>query len=258
MQNKLRNSTITENIYPLLEYTLMDYANELRSEYPALKISNALVFEAAISELARRGFIELVDARKGIPAHVSQYHAQRVKRIKRQPVWIPTGKWPDWSDDILNIVRPYMRGNAVAWKYNPGAPRTVMPSWDELIREAKGEKGYLINFPPTFSRLPTIDSKIIGRSARHSCRSGGELKSPGANVHFVAARATRDSDFSANADAYIALWHPIPSLREASIYPVFETLCRRHGRFPGGDSRRRQASPIPILVNSRWELSASC
>jgi hypothetical protein len=136
MRNKLMNSTIVENVHPLLENILMYYANELRSEYPELKIRNAVVFKSAILELARRGFIELVDARKCIPAHVSEDDAQRVKRMKHQPVWIPSPRWPDWSMDIHKLLRPYIRDDVVAWKYDPSVPRTSLRRVRQVIRAA--------------------------------------------------------------------------------------------------------------------------
>jgi hypothetical protein len=126
MQNKLKNS-VTENMHPVLEQIFMSYANGLRVEYPAQKIRNAVVFKSAVSELARLGFIELVDVRKGIPAHVPADDAQRVKRMKHQPVWIPSAKFPDWAPDIFTLLQPYMRENTVAWKYDPFAPRTSPP-----------------------------------------------------------------------------------------------------------------------------------
>ena len=66
MQHALKNS-ITENMHGLLECTFVDYANLLRAKYPDKTIRNAAVFASGVPEFARLGFIELVDARTGIP-----------------------------------------------------------------------------------------------------------------------------------------------------------------------------------------------
>ena len=71
MRNKVK-SPVTENMHALLECVFADYACELRVKYPTQKIRNAAVIASGEPEFARLGFIELVDARKGIPAHVPE------------------------------------------------------------------------------------------------------------------------------------------------------------------------------------------
>jgi hypothetical protein len=58
MKHILKNS-ITENMYGLLECTLVDYATRLRKDYPDRIIRNAAVFASGVPEFARLGFIEL-------------------------------------------------------------------------------------------------------------------------------------------------------------------------------------------------------
>src|SRR5690348_3468215 len=66
MKHKLKNS-IKENMHGLLECMFVDYANRLRSSYPNRRIRNAAVFTSGVPEFARRGYIELIDARTRIP-----------------------------------------------------------------------------------------------------------------------------------------------------------------------------------------------
>ena len=57
-------------LYGLIHAILVLYAQRLRDEYPNLTIRNETVFESAIRELSRLGYIELVDGKRGIPAWV--------------------------------------------------------------------------------------------------------------------------------------------------------------------------------------------
>src|ERR1700693_6225040 len=66
MKHALKNS-ITENMHGLLECIFVDYANQLRANYPGRIIRNAAVFASGVPEFARLSFIELVDARSGMP-----------------------------------------------------------------------------------------------------------------------------------------------------------------------------------------------
>jgi hypothetical protein len=115
-------------MHALLKCVFADYASELRVKYPTQKIRNAAVIASGVREFARLGFIELVDARKGIPAHVPEADAERVKRAKHQPIWIPSAKFPDWAPHIFGLMEPYVHDNAVAWKYNRSGRRTS-PRW---------------------------------------------------------------------------------------------------------------------------------
>jgi hypothetical protein len=72
MRHPLKNST-TENMHRLLECTFADYANQLRASYPGQIIRNATVFASGVPEFARLGFIELVDARNGMPKDIPGY-----------------------------------------------------------------------------------------------------------------------------------------------------------------------------------------
>ena len=59
MKHALKNS-IEDNMHGLLECTFVDYANQLRANYPSQIIRNAKVFASGVPEFARLGFIELV------------------------------------------------------------------------------------------------------------------------------------------------------------------------------------------------------
>ena len=94
MKHQLKNST-TENMLGLLECTFVDYAKQLRASYPGRIIRNAAVFVSGVPEFARLGFIELVDARSGIPEGIPDFLVRTIKRTKHQPIWIPGVNFPD-------------------------------------------------------------------------------------------------------------------------------------------------------------------
>lgn len=73
-------SSIRENMHPLLECTFVDYANLLRANYPDKTIRNAAVFASGVPEFARLGYIELVDARTGIPEGIPDFLIRTIKR----------------------------------------------------------------------------------------------------------------------------------------------------------------------------------
>jgi hypothetical protein len=87
MKHALKSST--ENMHGLLECEFASYANLLRQRYPERIIRNATVFESAICEFSRLGYIQLVDARREIPSDLPEFLVRTIKRMKRQPVWVP-------------------------------------------------------------------------------------------------------------------------------------------------------------------------
>jgi hypothetical protein len=128
-ENDMRNvpkNSVTENMYRLLECTFVDYANQLRANYPGRKIRNAAVFASGVAEFARLGFIELVDARIGIPKGIPDFLVRTIKRAKYQPIWIPGVNFPDNPMDIYEQMKPSMRNNEVVWQHIPSKRRN---SW---------------------------------------------------------------------------------------------------------------------------------
>jgi hypothetical protein len=118
MKHALKHS-ITENMHGLLECTFVDYANQLRANYPGRIIRNATVFASGVPEFARLGFIELVDARSGIPKDIPDFLIRTIKRAKRQPIWIPGVNFPDDPFDIYEQMKASMRHNEVVWRHIP-------------------------------------------------------------------------------------------------------------------------------------------
>ena len=122
MRHTLKNS-ITENMHGLLECIFTDYANQLRTKYPGRTIRNAAVFTSGVPEFARLGFIELVDARTGIPEGLPDRLVHTIKRAKHQPIWIPGINFPDNAMDIYDQMKPTMRNNEVVWRHIPSKRR---------------------------------------------------------------------------------------------------------------------------------------
>jgi tRNA A37 N6-isopentenylltransferase MiaA len=124
MKHALRNS-IKENMHALLESTLVQYANLLRSKYPDKTIRNADVFTSGVNEFARLGYIELVDARIGIPNGLPAFLVQTIKRAKHQPIWIPGRNFPDEPWEIYDRMQPSMRGDEIIWRHCPSERRST-------------------------------------------------------------------------------------------------------------------------------------
>jgi hypothetical protein len=110
MKHALKNS-INENMHWLLESLFVQYANLLRSNYPDKTIRNAAVFASGFQEFARRGYIELVDGRIGIPEGLPLDLVRTIKRAKHQPIWIPGPNFPD--DPWDKQMKPSSRGDEV-------------------------------------------------------------------------------------------------------------------------------------------------
>src|ERR1700722_16559253 len=114
MKHALKNS-IKENMHGLLECIFVDYANQLRANYPGRIIRNATVFASGVPEFARLGFIELVDARSGIPEDIPDFLVRTIKRAKYQPIWIPGVNFPDDPWDINELMKPFAQNNEVVF-----------------------------------------------------------------------------------------------------------------------------------------------
>jgi hypothetical protein len=111
-------SNMTENMHGLLESMFAQYARELREKYPNRTIRKEAVFASAIQEFERRGFIELVDARAGIPNHVPEFLVATIKRAK-PPIWIPGKNFPHEPFDLFAQMKPSLQNNEVIWKHIP-------------------------------------------------------------------------------------------------------------------------------------------
>jgi hypothetical protein len=118
MKHALKNS-IKENMHGLLECTFVNYANLLRANYPERTIRNAALFASGVPEFARLGYIELVDARAGIPEDIPDFLVRTIKRAKYQPIWIPGPNFPDDPMDIYDQMKPSMSGDEVVWQHLP-------------------------------------------------------------------------------------------------------------------------------------------
>ena len=123
MKHALKNS-IKDNMHGLLECIFVEYANQLRANYPGRIIRNAKVFASGVPEFARLGFIELVNARTGIPEGIPDFLVRTIKRAKHQPIWIPGVNFPDDPWDINEQMKPYMLNNEVVWQYIPWKRRS--------------------------------------------------------------------------------------------------------------------------------------
>jgi hypothetical protein len=118
MKHALKNS-IKENMHGLPECTFVNYANLLRANYPERTIRNAALFASGVPEFARLGYIELVDARAGIPEDIPDFLVRTIKRAKYQPIWIPGPNFPDDPMDIYDQMKPSMSGDEVVWQHLP-------------------------------------------------------------------------------------------------------------------------------------------
>ena len=112
-----RQNSPTENMHPILECVFIDYANQLRAKYPDRKIRNVEVFASGILAFARLGYIELADARTGIRNGIPKFLVDRIKRCRRQPVWIPSTNFPADLFDLEKEIKPSIHGDAVVWRY---------------------------------------------------------------------------------------------------------------------------------------------
>ena len=127
-------NSISENMHPLLECTLVDYANRLRANYPDRRIRNAAVFASGVPEFARLGYIELVDARTGVREGVPDFLVRAVKRAKHQPVWIPAINFPDDPMSMFDEMRPSMKGDKIVWHHRPSRRK---PTWSSPARRVR-------------------------------------------------------------------------------------------------------------------------
>jgi hypothetical protein len=115
-----RHNSPAENMHALLECVFVDYANQLRAEYPDRKIRNATVFASAIPAFAHFGYIELV-RKTNIPKGIPDFLINTIKRSKEDAIWIPSKNFPRDPMDLYAEMKPYMRGDTVLWRHQHSA-----------------------------------------------------------------------------------------------------------------------------------------
>jgi len=112
-------------MHAILECIFVDYANQLRAEYPGRNIRNAAVFASGIPVFERFGYIELVNAKTGIRKGIPEFLIRRIKRSKRQPIWIPSTNFPVDLSDIDKEMKASMHGDAVVWRHTGSECRRI-------------------------------------------------------------------------------------------------------------------------------------
>jgi hypothetical protein len=105
------------------------YARDLRRRYPAMTIRNAQVFPSIIRELARYGYVELVEGKKRIPDWLLPDQVYTVWRAKYVPIWLPTLKWIHLEPLIFEISCPTIEGNESVLNYSPAADGGRRRTW---------------------------------------------------------------------------------------------------------------------------------
>jgi hypothetical protein len=95
------------------------YARQLRQDYKDNKIRNAFVFDSAIPELARLGYIALVDGRIEIPSWLPEELVYTIKRVKYHPIWMPSPKLLRLDAWMFEILWPTMKDGKIVWHYSP-------------------------------------------------------------------------------------------------------------------------------------------
>jgi hypothetical protein len=116
-------------LYGYIYHILKAYAQRLRDEYPNLTIRNATVFESAIREFSRYGYIELVDGKRGIPAWLPDRLVRTIKRVKYKPIWMPGPNYP-YSGFISDFLRPSMKRGKIVWHHSKkGNKNWWKPGW---------------------------------------------------------------------------------------------------------------------------------
>ena len=116
MEMKHCQNSPLENMFPLLECIFVDYANQLRAEYPHCKIRNATVVASAIPAFARFGYIKLV-RKTSIPKDIPYFLINAIKRAREDAIWIPSDNFPQDTWDLYKEMKPYMHGDAVLWRH---------------------------------------------------------------------------------------------------------------------------------------------
>jgi hypothetical protein len=122
--NKPTRVFASQNLHALLKAIFAMYAADLRHRYKGHIIRNAAVFDSAIRECSRLGYIELVNSKKDA-ANVPDLIARRLKRVKHFPIWIMGPNFPDEPMNLLDQLRPSMKGGKVIWHHHPSQTKTT-------------------------------------------------------------------------------------------------------------------------------------
>ena len=127
----------------------MPYWNRCSSDMPTCcgqtiqtRQSATLTFLASgVKEFARLGYIELVDARTGIPDGLPAFLVRTIKRAKHQPIWIPGPNFPDKPWEIYELMKPSLRGDEVVWQHFPAKhPSTWRDRAAPMLRLVVGRR----------------------------------------------------------------------------------------------------------------------
>lgn len=120
-----QNSTMA-NMHGLLECTFVNYANLLRTKYPDKTIRNAAVFDSAIRECSRLGYIELINSKRNMPANLPKRIVQTLKRVRHFPIWIMGPNFPDDPWSMFDQLRPSMQGDEIVWHHHPSRSKPTL------------------------------------------------------------------------------------------------------------------------------------
>jgi hypothetical protein len=119
-----KSTFASQNLHALLKAIFATYAADLRHRYQGHIIRNAAVFDSAIRECSRLGYIELVSRNEA--ADVPYLIARILKRVRHFPIWIMGPNFPDEPMNLLDQLRPSMKGEKVIWHHHPSRWK---PTW---------------------------------------------------------------------------------------------------------------------------------
>jgi hypothetical protein len=87
----------------------------LRGKYPKCKIRNDEFNRSAIPELARRGLIYQVEARKSLPKGLPSSWVRLVKRQNGSPIWLVTKELGEKPYVIWLELKPQIVAGEIVW-----------------------------------------------------------------------------------------------------------------------------------------------
>jgi hypothetical protein len=114
-----QSRSVTPKLHGYIRSICRMYAGQLRQDYKDNTIRNKVVFDSAIPELARLGYIVLVDGRINIPSWLPEALVHTIKRVKYHPIWMPSPKLLSLDAWMFEILWPTMKEGEIVWHYAP-------------------------------------------------------------------------------------------------------------------------------------------
>jgi hypothetical protein len=109
-------SVVKANMDRFVRSICLSYGMWLRGSHKGTKIRNEEIWGSAIGEMARLGYIVLIEGTDDIHPWMNEDLLRRIKLVKKFPIWVPS---PKMTSRIYDQMKATLENGKIVWTHTP-------------------------------------------------------------------------------------------------------------------------------------------